>query len=35
MEFYDSGHMIYVHAAALKKLHDTTAAFISSTDNGG
>lgn len=35
MEFYDSGHMIYVHAAALKKLHDTTAAFIRATDNGG
>ena len=34
MEFYDSGHMIYVHAAALKKLHDTTADFIKSTDNG-
>jgi len=35
MEFYDSGHMIYVHAPALKKLHDTTAAFITATDNGG
>jgi carboxypeptidase C (cathepsin A) len=35
MEFYDSGHMIYVHAPALKKLHDTTAAFIEATDNGG
>jgi carboxypeptidase C (cathepsin A) len=35
MEFYDSGHMIYVHAPALKKLHDTTAAFIRATDNGG
>jgi carboxypeptidase C (cathepsin A) len=35
MEFYDSGHMIYVHAAALRKLHDTTAAFMRTTDNGG
>ncbi|HZT04259.1 MAG TPA: hypothetical protein VFA39_18570 [Steroidobacteraceae bacterium] len=35
MEFYDSGHMIYAHAPALKKLHDTTAAFITATDNGG
>lgn len=35
MEFYESGHMIYVHAPALKKLHDTTADFITATDNGG
>lgn len=35
MEFYDSGHMIYVHAPALQKLHDTTAAFIDATANGG
>ncbi|MDE2448298.1 MAG: peptidase S10 [Gammaproteobacteria bacterium] len=35
MEFYESGHMIYAHAPALKKLHDTTAAFITATDNGG
>jgi carboxypeptidase C (cathepsin A) len=35
MELYDSGHMIYAHAPALKKLHDTTAAFITATDNGG
>lgn len=33
MEFYDSGHMIYVHIPALKKLHDTTAAFIKATDD--
>ncbi|MGH8279903.1 MAG: S10 family peptidase [Gammaproteobacteria bacterium] len=32
-EFYKSGHMIYVHVPALKKLHDTTAAFIRSTEN--
>ena len=35
MEFYDSGHMIYVHDPALKKLHDTTAAFITATAHGG
>ncbi|MGH7194087.1 MAG: hypothetical protein ACREJM_11245 [Candidatus Saccharimonadales bacterium] len=35
MEFYPSGHMIYVHVPALKKLHDTTAAFIEATANGG
>ena len=35
MQFYESGHMIYAHAPALKKLHDTTAAFITATDNGG
>jgi carboxypeptidase C (cathepsin A) len=33
MEFYKSGHMIYVHIPALKKLHDTTADFIKVTDN--
>lgn len=32
-EFYESGHMIYVHVPALKKLHDTTAAFIRTTEN--
>lgn len=31
--FYDSGHMIYVHVPALKKLHDNIAQFIRSTDN--
>jgi carboxypeptidase C (cathepsin A) len=35
MKFYQSGHMIYVHVPALKKLHDTTAAFIEATENGG
>ena len=34
MEFYNSGHMIYVHVQALKKLHDTTAAFIRATEYG-
>ncbi len=29
--FYDSGHMVYVHLPALKKLHDNVAAFIHST----
>jgi len=33
MDFYNSGHMIYVHLPALKQLHDNTAAFIRSTDN--
>ena len=33
MEYYDSGHMVYVHVPALKKLHDNTAAFIRNTDN--
>ncbi|MGH8147565.1 MAG: S10 family peptidase [Rhodanobacteraceae bacterium] len=33
MKFYDSGHMIYAHAPALKKLHDNTAAFMRNTDN--
>jgi carboxypeptidase C (cathepsin A) len=33
MEFYQSGHMIYVHAPALKKLHDTTADFIRATES--
>lgn len=33
MKYYDSGHMIYVHVPALKKLHDNTAAFIEATDN--
>lgn len=31
--FYHSGHMVYVHPASLKKLHDNVAAFIRSTDN--
>ncbi len=33
MAYYDSGHMVYVHVPALKKLHDNAAAFIKSTDN--
>ena len=32
-EYYESGHMVYAHLPALKKLHDNTAAFIRSTDN--
>jgi len=30
--FYESGHMVYVHLPALKKLHDNVAAFIHSTE---
>lgn len=33
MEYYDSGHMVYVHVPALQRLHDNTAAFIRNTDN--
>lgn len=33
VKFYRSGHMIYVHVPALKKLHDNTAAFIHHTEN--
>jgi carboxypeptidase C (cathepsin A) len=33
MEFYRAGHMIYVSVPELKKLHDTTADFIRTTDN--
>ncbi|HEX3810403.1 MAG TPA: hypothetical protein VHW02_11980 [Rhizomicrobium sp.] len=31
--FYQSGHMVYAHAPALKEMHDTVAAFINSTSN--
>ena len=30
--YYRSGHMVYVHVPALKKLHDNVAAFIAATD---
>jgi carboxypeptidase C (cathepsin A) len=33
--YYQSGHMVYVHLPALKKLHDNVAAFIRGTDNEG
>ncbi len=33
MKYYNSGHMVYVHVPALKKLHDNAAQFIESTDN--
>ncbi|MGH8281970.1 MAG: S10 family peptidase [Gammaproteobacteria bacterium] len=33
MAYYDSGHMVYAHVPALKKLHDNAASFIKSTDN--
>ena len=32
-QFYESGHMVYAHEAALKLLHDTVANFIRQTDN--
>lgn len=31
--FYESGHMVYAHEAALKQLHDNVAGFIRSTNN--
>jgi carboxypeptidase C (cathepsin A) len=31
--YYDSGHMVYAHAPALKQLHDNVADFIRHTDN--
>ncbi len=30
---YESGHMVYAHAPALKELHDNVAAFVNQTDN--
>ena len=33
--YYQSGHMVYAHEAALKELHDNVAAFIHKTDNLG
>jgi len=32
-QYYQSGHMIYLHEASLQKLHDDVAAFIRRTDN--
>ena len=32
-KFYQSGHMVYAHEAALKELHDNVVAFIRSTDH--
>ena len=31
--YYESGHMVYVHAPALKMLHDNVAAFIANTEH--
>jgi len=31
-KFYQSGHMVYAHEAALKELHENVAAFIRDTD---
>ncbi len=30
---YESGHMVYAHAPALKEIHDNVAAFVTSTNN--
>jgi carboxypeptidase C (cathepsin A) len=30
--YYESGHMVYAHAPALKELHDNVAAFIANTE---
>ena len=30
-DFYNSGHMVYLHAESLKQLHDNVAKFINST----
>ena len=32
-KFYESGHMVYAHPAALKTLHDNVAEFIQRTNN--
>ncbi len=32
-EYYESGHMVYLHLPSLKRLHDNVAAFITKTDN--
>ncbi len=33
-DWYESGHMVYVHDESLQKLHDRVATFIRSTDAG-
>ncbi|HVC47402.1 MAG TPA: hypothetical protein VND90_09165 [Terracidiphilus sp.] len=33
--FFETGHMVYVTTSALKELHQQTADFIRSTENGG
>ncbi len=33
IKFYQSGHMVYVHQASLKALHQNVAAFIGDTSN--
>jgi carboxypeptidase C (cathepsin A) len=30
-DFYNSGHMVYLHPESLKQLHDNVAKFINST----
>jgi carboxypeptidase C (cathepsin A) len=32
-QFYESGHMVYIHDESLHKLHDRVAAFIRSSEN--
>jgi carboxypeptidase C (cathepsin A) len=32
-KFYESGHMVYAHEAALKGLHNNVAAFVLATEN--
>ncbi len=34
-DFYESGHMVYLHQDSLHQLHDRVAAFIQRTENGG
>lgn len=33
-QFYEAGHMVYVHEESLHKLHDRVAAFIRGSQNG-
>ena len=33
-DWYESGHMVYVHDESLQKLHDRVATFIRGTDAG-
>jgi carboxypeptidase C (cathepsin A) len=32
-KFYESGHMVYAHEAALKAIHDNVAEFIRGSTN--
>jgi carboxypeptidase C (cathepsin A) len=33
MEFYEAGHMMYVHPASMRKFGETTKAFIDANSN--